>query len=155
MLNELKLAMELVKSLKMVESFDIASALLKVLGLECFLYKLDSAKEFVRKVISQEQTTSLTNNIHLAQNNIIQYNTDLMGNTMDDIEEEPINFHNQKSIDFKQNTPLKNNKLESLKNASKEHMNELGFKNNDFGDLKNDFKRKMNDNNKENRFMKL
>lgn len=43
--NELKLAIELIKSLKMTESFDIAAALLKVMGLECFLYKLDAVKE--------------------------------------------------------------------------------------------------------------
>lgn len=43
--NELKLAIELIKSLKQTESFEIAEALLKALGLECFLYKLELVKE--------------------------------------------------------------------------------------------------------------
>lgn len=50
--------------------------------------------------------------------------------------------------------PLRNDALENLKNASKEHLTEIGIKNNGFASLKNDFKRKHGED-KENRFMKL
>lgn len=50
---------------------------------------------------------------------------------------------------------MKNQALESLKNASREHLTEMGIKNTGFGGLKSDFKRKQQDNYNENKNMKL
>jgi hypothetical protein len=41
----MKLATELLKSLKMEDSFEIAAQLLKVMGLDCFIYKVEAVKE--------------------------------------------------------------------------------------------------------------